>query len=59
MKDERESDNKSLTRIMVLGVTFFMIGLCPNVDMALTVFTSGIAIYSLLWRFYPYEKKKK
>lgn len=59
MLDKRESDNKSLTRIMVLGVTFFMVGLCPNVDMALTVFASGMTIYSLLWKFYPYEKKKK
>lgn len=59
MKDERESDSKPLTRIMVLGATFFMVALCPAVDMALAVFGSGIVIYLLLWRLYPYEKKKK
>lgn len=51
MRDERERDKKSLTRILVLCATFFMVALCPAVDMDLIVFASGIAIYSLLWMF--------
>ena len=50
MRDERESDKKTLSRILVLCATFFMVALCPAVDMALVVFGSGIAIYLWLWR---------
>ena len=59
MGDERESDSKSLTRILVLGATFFMVALCPNADAAFAVFASGIAVYSLLWGIWILEKKKK
>ncbi len=30
MKDKRESDKHTHSRIKVLGATFFMVGLCPH-----------------------------
>lgn len=49
----------SLYRILVLGVTFFMVGLCPRVPMALAVFTLGVAIYLLLWLWDVIGRKKR
>jgi hypothetical protein len=59
MGNERESDKKSLTRILVLGATFFVVALCPNVDAALAVFAAGIAVYSFSWGLQLYGKRKK
>lgn len=59
MKDERERDKHSLTRILVLGATFFMVGLCPVVDPALAIFTAGTAVYSFLWWYESYENHKE
>ncbi len=59
MKDERESDKHPLTRILVLGATFFMVGLCSAAEMALAVFALGTAVYSLLWWHDIHENKKK
>jgi hypothetical protein len=39
----------AITRILVLGATFFAVGLCPVLDLALAVFGLGIAVYSFLW----------
>ena len=38
-----------LARILVLGVTFFAVALCPRVECAICVFTLATAIYSFLW----------
>ncbi len=46
-------------RILVLGGTFFMVGLCPRVDMALAVFILGIAVYSFLWLWQLCSRKKR
>ena len=49
----------SFYRIMVLGVTFFMVGLCARLRMALAVFILGIAIYSFLWLWELCGRKKR
>jgi hypothetical protein len=60
MKDKRESDKHSLLRILVLGATFFMVGLCPRAEMAIAVFAAGMAVYSLSWRHCgSHENNKK
>jgi hypothetical protein len=50
----------AIYRILVLGATFFMVGLCPRLDMALAVSILGIAVFSFLWiwEVWPHEKKR-
>jgi hypothetical protein len=52
---------RSLARILVLGVMFYLVALCPNVAMAFAVFTSGTGVYSFLWWneiFHENQKKQ-
>ena len=48
-----------LYRILVLGATFFVVGLCPILDLALAVFGLGIAVYSFLWLWESRGRKKR
>jgi hypothetical protein len=57
--DGNENDSASVTRIFALGATFFMVALCPNAAMALTVFATGMAVYSFLWRHGTHHENKK
>ena len=48
----------ALYRILVLGATFFIVGLCPVLDLAVAVFGAGIAVYLCLWGYESYAQKK-
>ena len=49
----------AIHRILVLGATFFMVGLCPRLDMALAVSILGIAVYLFLWLWELCSQKKR
>jgi predicted tellurium resistance membrane protein TerC len=57
--DDNGNDGASVTRIMILGVTFFMVSLCPNAAMTFAVFVSGMAVYSFLWWNEVFHENKK
>jgi hypothetical protein len=48
-----------IVRIFVLGMTFFLVALCPRIDSAFVVFAFGLSAYIGLWLFELFKRRDK
>lgn len=46
-------------RLLVLNVTYYLIALVPNLDLALVIFAGGTAVYASLWYWEIHSKRKQ
>lgn len=49
----------AIHRIFVLGATFFLVALCPNIHAAAAVFILGVIVYSALWAYEILKRRKR